>query len=414
MIRNYLLLAWKVLMRRKFFTFISLFGICFTLTVLLVVTALLDAALVPQAPETKLDRTLTLHTVVMKSPDGNATRSGPAGYGLLDRHVRTLQDVELVSVCSSPSPVTVYHNGDKVTMDVRQTDAAFWQVFDCTFLEGRPFTAQEEENARPVAVINAAMRDRLFGPGPATGKHLNAAGRTFRIIGVVANVSRFRFNSYADIWVPISTMQTAGYRDELMGLFKALVVARDRQDFGRIRADFQAQLEKVVFPDPKKMNHIEAGLDTHLELVLGDMLNTKGDSLPLQFFALLALFSVLFMCLPAINLVNINMSRIMERASEIGVRKSFGASSGTLVGQFVVENLVLVLLGGAASLLGAYGVLALIERSELLPYASFSPSIRVFLYALAASVVFALLSGVYPAWRMARLHPAEALKGGRS
>ena len=52
----------------------------------------------------------------------------------------------------------------------------------------------------------------------------------------------------------------------------------------------------------------------------------------------MALVGFLFLLLPTVNLVNLNVSRIMERASEIGVRKSFGASSWTLVGQFVVEN----------------------------------------------------------------------------
>ena len=56
------------------------------------------------------------------------------------------------------------------------------------------------------------------------------------------------------------------------------------------------------------------------------------------------------MLLPAVNLININVSRIMERASEIGVRKAFGASSLTLVGQFVVENVLLTLIGGAIGL----------------------------------------------------------------
>ena len=59
---------------------------------------------------------------------------------------------------------------------------------------------------------------------------------------------------------------------------------------------------------------------------------------------------LLFMLLPTLNLVNINLSRILERSSEIGVRKAFGASSRTLVGQFVVENLVLTLIGAAVGL----------------------------------------------------------------
>ena len=59
----------------------------------------------------------------------------------------------------------------------------------------------------------------------------------------------------------------------------------------------------------------------------------------------LAVGALLFMALPAMNLVNLNISRILERASEIGVRKAFGASSWTLVGQFLVENLILTLVG---------------------------------------------------------------------
>ena len=78
--------------------------------------------------------------------------------------------------------------------------------------------------------------------------------------------------------------------------------------------------------------------------------------------------ALLFMLLPAVNLVNLNVSRIMERASEIGVRKSFGASSLVLVGQFLVENLALTLIGGAIGLLLSVWLLWLVngERADSL------------------------------------------------
>jgi putative ABC transport system permease protein len=63
-------------------------------------------------------------------------------------------------------------------------------------------------------------------------------------------------------------------------------------------------------------------------------------------FWLLQLFALFVMLLPTLNLVNVNITRIMERSSEIGVRKAFGASSRTLVYQFIVENLILTFLGG--------------------------------------------------------------------
>jgi len=112
-----------------------------------------------------------------------------------------------------------------------------------------------------------------------------------------------------------------------------------------------------------------------------------------------------------VNLINLNMSRIMERASEIGVRKAFGASSRSLVGQFIVENLVLTLIGGAAGFALSGLVLRALTASGLVPYARFALNYRVFAYGLGLALFFGLLSGVYPAWRMSRLHPVQALKG---
>src|SRR5262249_21655119 len=133
---------------------------------------------------------------------------------------------------------------------------------------------------------------------------------------------------------------------------------------------------------------------------------------PGRFLAMIIGVMVLFMLLPTVNLININISRIMERAGEIGVRKAFGASSLTLIGQFIVENILLTLVGGVLGFVGSYLGLQAITKSGLLPYAEFNINYRVFLYALAITIFFGLFSGVYPAWKMSRLHPVEALKGG--
>jgi putative ABC transport system permease protein len=102
----------------------------------------------------------------------------------------------------------------------------------------------------------------------------------------------------------------------------------------------------------------------------------------------------------------------MERASEIGVRKAFGAPSRTLIGQFLVENILLTLIGGAIGFLLSILVLRGIAQSGLVANAQFSVNLRVFAYGAVLAVVFGLISGVYPAWRMSRLNPVQALKGG--
>jgi putative ABC transport system permease protein len=120
---------------------------------------------------------------------------------------------------------------------------------------------------------------------------------------------------------------------------------------------------------------------------------------------------LLFMLLPTVNLININVSRIMERASEIGVRKAFGASARTLVGQFIVENVILTLVGGAIGFVLSFFILRALTASGWIQYAQFHINFRVFLYGLAMAGLFGLLSGVYPAWRMSRMNPVQALKG---
>src|SRR3954451_7178845 len=99
MLTHYLSLAMKVLLRRKFFTFISLFGISFTLLVLMVVTAMFDHAFAPMAPETRQARMLGIHNEVMYGP--RSTMQSDVGYKLLDTYARNLPGVERLSLYAS-------------------------------------------------------------------------------------------------------------------------------------------------------------------------------------------------------------------------------------------------------------------------------------------------------------------------
>jgi putative ABC transport system permease protein len=121
---------------------------------------------------------------------------------------------------------------------------------------------------------------------------------------------------------------------------------------------------------------------------------------------------LLFMLLPSINLVNINLSRMIERNSEIGVRKAFGASRKVLVGQFITENLILTLIGGILSIILAFITISIINSSGLIPYSNLTLNVKVFVIGFVLCIVFGFISGVYPAYRMSKLHPVDALRGG--
>jgi len=325
-----------------------------------------------------------------------------------------LAGVERLSIYASPQAVYSYPDGRKIQSFLKRTDAEFWRILDFTFLEGAPYTDADVQAARAVAVINETTRHRFFGEKPAVGGTIEADGRRYTVIGVVPDVSRLRTAPFADMWAPVTTAKSDSYRRDLMGGFNAIVLARDRSSLPRIREEFNERLKTVEFTDPRNYDTIVAPLDNKFDAFAREApFSDRSDPSPQGWKLRLGLLvaAVLFALLPTVNLINVNVSRIMERASEIGVRKAFGASSRVLVGQFVVENVVLTLVGGAIGLVLAGLLLRVLNASGLIQYADLSLNLRVFAYGFGLALLFGLFSGVYPAWRMSRMHPVEALKG---
>ena len=410
MLKNHLTLAWRVLWRRPFFTATSLFGISFTLVVLMVAVALLDHIFSPMAPEVRQDRTLAIYQARYVGPHSNW--GSAAGYRLLDRYARNLPGVERLGIVSVPAEVHSYTGGQRIESFLRRADADYWRILDFEFLEGGPFTDQDVAGGSAVAVINAATRERFFGHASALGRSITADGQSFRVIGVVANVPETRRLAAGDIYVPLTTAKTDAYRQEMLGDFFGLLLATSPSEFPSIKAEFESRLKSIEMPD-REYDRFLAPAETYFEWVARQSVGRRGETRghPERLWAAIAAAGLLFMLLPTVNLINLNVSRIMERASEIGVRKAFGASSWALVGQFVVENVTVTLLGGMIGFIMSGVVLYVISAAEVIPYAQLRLNLRVFLCGVGLSVFFGLLSGVYPAWRMSRLHPVAALRG---
>src|SRR5947207_2645393 len=125
-------LAFKVFLRRKFFTFISLFGIGVTLVVLMVAAALLDAVFGPVAPETRLERSLQIHNAA--ETGDTFVHNGTPGYKFLSRVRGWVPEAERVTIYSTPQTAVSYVKGRRVTSFLKRTDGEFWRVLDFRFL----------------------------------------------------------------------------------------------------------------------------------------------------------------------------------------------------------------------------------------------------------------------------------------
>jgi len=219
--------------------------------------------------------------------------------------------------------------------------------------------------------------------------------------------------TYADVWAPITTTKSDAYKKDLLGPFMGIALLQRGASSDAVNAEFLSRLKQAELPDPKNYNKLIARFETTFENIASALFALRGEEETHveRLWAAILLVGLLFMLLPTVNLVNLNISRMMERASEIGVRKAFGASSRTLVGQFVVENVALSLIGGLAGFVLSVAALRGITASGLIPYAELHVNLRIFLYGVAIAVFFGVFSGVYPAWRMSRLNPVQALKG---
>jgi putative ABC transport system permease protein len=410
--KTHIKLALKVLARRKAFTAISLFGIAMTLAVLMVAAAMLDTIVAPRPPETRADRTLLVARVGQYG-ERNGMTSDP-GYGFLDRYVRTLPNIEKASIFSNVQSAALYRHGARIDTMLKRTDGAYWQILNFRFLEGGPYSAADDESGRRVAVINDEMREKLFDGAPALGKTLDLEGESYRVVGVVERATFTQLMAYGQVWVPIGTLKSSEYRTKLMGGFLGAVLVRDRADIPALKREFEGRLPRVPIDDPREFHTTRSGLDTTFEAFARMIMGNRDFSAASvrRMIIILAVMALLFMTLPALNLITLNMSRIMERGSEIGVRRAFGAPRSSLVRQFVFENIVVTVLGGLLGFATAAAVLPILNRAVPFPDANFALNLRVFAWGMATAVFFGVFSGVYPAWRMSRLNPVDALRGG--
>ncbi len=409
MFRKYIKLSLKVLLRHKFFTFISLFGISFTLMILLVATAFADHILGPSYPEANQNRCLYVLDLEISGPEIN--RRGSISYYFLDKYVKSLKTPQAVSITSSIYKTVTYNQGKKYKIAMKYTDAEFWQIMEFNFVEGQAFTKEDVQNINQVAIINQATKEKYFGDENAVGKYIEADWKKYKVVGVVQDVPIIRFLAYGDVWVPITNTKEDIASYSMEGGYFSILLANSKKDFPAIKSEFQKHLSQIEFRD-ETYDSVRGGTDTILESTSRELFGFDDSKVHLIFVIMIGVM-VLFMILPALNLVNININRIVERYSEIGIRKSFGASTPTLVGQFVVENVILTLIGGLIGLILTTVVLVSFNNTEIIPYAHFTLNFRIFIYAILITLFFGLFSGVYPAWRMSRLKPVDALQGGQ-
>ena len=265
--------------------------------------------------------------------------------------------------------------------------------------DGRFFSASENDAASRVAYVGADVATKLFPAGNAIGSEITIRGLPYRVIGVeVAKGTVFGIPQDTFIVVPLKTYSNN---------FGGLVRQRSLYFLATSKTDkqFADAVEEARFL-MRSRRKLAVGEKDNFGIVTPDAITGLRDRIFGSIFLVAMLVPGIALIVGAIVIMNIMLVSVTERTKEIGIRKSLGARKTDILKQFLVEAVTLATMGGAVGIFLAW-VIGRVVTAYIFPTYL---SLFAILGALAASGAAGTLSGLFPAWKAARLDPIEALR----
>jgi putative ABC transport system permease protein len=293
----------------------------------------------------------------------------------------------------------VQKGNQNVNVNIVGTTPQYVPVHAYTLTSGRMFTAGEDQARRRLAVIGASVPDMFNANGPAMiGQEISIRGIPFTVIGILSEKGSQGFqNPDEQVLIPL---QTARYR--IMGTDRLRSITCQVDSLPHMNLAM-IEIERVM----RRQHKIRTGGENDFQIRnQADVLSTFQQTTQ-TFGFLLAGIAAVSLLVGGIGIMNIMLVSVTERTREIGVRKALGATKGNILLQFLVEALVLCLVGGTVGvLLGSLGALVLSK------FAHWNTAISPFsiLLAFLFSAIVGLFFGIYPARRAASLDPIIALR----
>jgi putative ABC transport system permease protein len=413
MYKIYFTQAIEMLKQNKFISIVTIAGTALAIMMIMVIVVSESIKNTSIPPEANRDRTLYLTQERDKRKDDKATNnSGAVTYKIYKSYLSDLKTPEATTVVSpiwtdKSIVAALGHEMERVSLNVKMTDANFWKVMTFNFIEGKPFSQEDVNSGIKNAVITATTARLLYGSTDVAGKTININFKPYTITGVADDVSAIFKFAYADVYIPYTSR--SGYEENW---FYIMLLAKNKEDFGKIRDEIRGAERKFNAADPEWNLELPGPYDHQVQqLAVWANLDPDVKGYTRKTIFILAVL----LLIPAVNLSGFSLSRIKRRTEEIGVRKAFGAKKYVILIQVLYENFVTSLIGGFIGLLLSYLVVVRlkqwmldIEAGSNIPLETFiSPSI--FFAVFLASLLLNLLSAGIPAYRASKVKIIDSL-----
>ena len=415
------------------FTAIYIAGVTLAIATTLTMAMLYYIKIADIYPEVNRDKTYYLNTITVKTKYFSLM-NGPSYY-FINEYVKPIEEVKSVGILRNEyddSSVQVSEDRGDIPAKVKIVDDGFFNVMKFNFLQGAPFTDEDLEGDATDVIITDEFAELVFGKGETdfVGKMISIDFQDYRVKGVVESASPLTDISFAQIYMPaVESLRHSGMfymgggerkepeSEKVCGGYRCIMLVDDND----VDAVYAALQEKMRIIERKSAEI--ADQDVTLEILplqshaMSVVAGNNSDKVETWWEALKGNIIVILVVLlvPAMNLGGLITGRMDARVGELGVRKAFGASRGSIYSQVLSENLVYTFIGGAIGLLasviivitGRMALMKMIDSSlntVLVESASVTYRPEMFLswtvfgVAIVVCVVLNVASAMIPAW----------------
>ena len=424
MLKNYLKVAWRNLVKNKTFSIINIAGLAIGLACFILIALYVLDEISFDRFHDKSDRIYRIHSSIrMGGSDLNlAVASDPMGATLKKDYPEVEEYVRFYA--SSGSKLVKKGNEYITENNVAHVDSTIANVFSLHAISGELKTALNEPNT---VVISRTTALKYFGTTDAIGKVIETDDNGSTLYKVTAIIRDIPANSHFhfDFLFSMDNVQY-GFGNYLSHNFHTYLLLKTGTDPKELQQKFRQYIDRYILPQAQHLMQIKSMDDfekngnkleyklmpltkIHLYADSFPELSTNGNIQYVYIFSAVAIFILLIAC---INFMNLSTARSANRAKEVGIRKVLGTEKRNLIQQFLTESTLMAVFSLLLAVTISWAVIPYFNEisSKSLTITKLA-SVQVLPVLLALPVIVGLLAGSYPAFFLSAFRPIQVLKG---